>query len=125
MSKVLSFGVFRHGRYFSARLFITRHLSENRDSILDIVKRFDGFCIFEKQRLASREQPIIFKLDFPFDIEDQSPQVIAKQLAILDQCIRIKLEMKGYETIGNDAIVRSDLGIPAAGKNSVFETTNF
>ena len=87
------------------------------------MKRFNGFGIFEEQRLASREQPIIFKLDFPFDINGQSRQVIAKQLAILDQRIRIERQLKSCVAVNEDAIVRSDLGIATVGVNGKFETT--
>ena len=87
------------------------------------MKRFNGFGIFEEQRLASREQPIIFKLDCPFDIAGQTPQAKAQNLAILDQRIRIKIEMKSSETV-KDAILRGDLGIPANGVNCELEATD-
>jgi hypothetical protein len=113
------------GLLVSPRPFVVKIFAGLGDGVLKVVKGVRGFGVFEKPRCVSVDQPIILKLDFPFDIVGQNPHRSARdELAILDQAARVIREIKGIRGVGDEAIVGDELSIPAAAKDSFNLTYN-
>ena len=113
------------GLLVSPRPFIVKIFAWLGDGVLKVVERVRGFGVFEKPSLPSVDQPILLKLDFPFDIVGQNPHRSARdELAILDQAARVVREIKGIRGGGDEAIVGDELRIPAAAKDCPPELTD-